>query len=99
MRIRVFGRAGCTRTHAALSRIARLVRRRKWTGPVEIVFFDLGTAEGLAEAAFRQLEGEIPAVMVEAETPGPVISGDPPSRERANTGGESILGVLNPSRN
>ena len=99
VKIRIFGRAGCARTHAALFRIARLVRQKTWTGKVEIVFFDLGTAEGLAEAAYRQLEGEIPAVLVETERPGPVISGEPPSRERASTREASILRVLTPSPN
>ena len=99
MKIRIFGRAGCAQTHAVLFRVARMVRQKTWTGKVEIVFFDLGTAEGLAEAAYRQLEGEIPAVLVEAETPGPVISGETPSRERMSTRAAGILGVLSPSPN
>jgi hypothetical protein len=68
-----------------LLRLARLLREKQWTGKVEIVFFDLGTAVGLAEAAFCQLEGETPAILVETEVPGPVISGERPSRVRKGT--------------
>jgi len=49
---------------------------------VRMKFYDLETAEGLAEAAFQQLDGEIPAVLVDAEIPGQVISGESSFRDR-----------------
>jgi hypothetical protein len=49
---------------------------------VRIEFHDLGTVEGLAEAAFQQLEGDLPAVLVDAKVPGVAISGERPSQGR-----------------
>lgn len=100
MKIKVFGKAGCTRTKGALLKAARLVKQRIWRGEVELEFFDLGTAEGLAEAAYCQLEGEIPAVLVETDLPGPVISGESPSRKRTNSSAqEGRIPVMMPSLN
>jgi hypothetical protein len=99
VRIKVFGRSGCARTRAALLRLSRFVRGKQWPEEVELRFFDLETAEGLAEAAFHQLEGDLPAVLVEAKFPGPVISGEPPFRDRKSAQGESPHSILSPSWN
>lgn len=100
MKIKVFGHAGCSRTKGALLKVARLVKQRNWKGEVELVFFDLGTAEGMAEGAYCQLEGEIPAVLVETDMPGPVISGESPSRNRINSPAkEGRIPVMTPSLN
>lgn len=97
MRIFVFGTSGCTRTRKVLLRLMQLVRHKHWPGQVEIRFCDLETADGIAEAAFHQLEGELPAVLVEAEAPGHKISGEPPFRDRKTACEERPL--LSPSWN
>ena len=53
-----------------------MVKEAGWSDRVRLEFFDLETAEGLAEAAFQQLEGELPAVLVDMPVSGPAISGD-----------------------
>ena len=55
---------------------------------MEFEYFDLETAEGLAEAAFEQLEGDLPVLIVEAEEPGTAISGEPLFRDRNTFLGE-----------
>ena len=76
MSILVFGRSGCARTRRILLRLERMVKEVGWSNRVRLEFFDLETAEGLAEAAFQQLEGELPAVLVELPASGSAISGD-----------------------
>lgn len=66
---------------------------------VDFRFFDLETAEGLAEAAYEQLEGDLPVLIVEAESPGTAISGEPLFRDRNTFSGERELSAFFPSRN
>lgn len=99
VRVHVFGRSGCARTQRVLSRLVKFVRRKQLPERIELVFFDLETAEGLAEAAYRQLEGEIPAIWVEARRPGPAISGEPPFRDRGGTEADKGVSLVAPSRN
>lgn len=63
-------------------RVRRFLNKVGWSDRVRVEFFDLETAEGLAEAAYQQLDGELPAVLVEAKVPGAAISGETPFRGR-----------------
>jgi hypothetical protein len=54
----------------------QVMRQKGWVDQVDFRFYDLETADGLAEAAYHQLEGDLPAVIVEAGKPGKVISGE-----------------------
>jgi hypothetical protein len=81
------------------------LRLQKWlaalqeTATVDFVYFDLETAAGLAEAAFEQLEGDLPVLIVETEGPGTAISGEPLFRDRNTFSGEAESVRFFPSRN
>lgn len=75
MKINIFGRSGCARTREVMLRLLQQVTRNNWFDRVELKFHDLGTAEGLAKAAYHQLEGDLPAILVEVDVPGQGISG------------------------
>ena len=82
MNIKVFGRSGCARTRKVLLCLRRWLNGAASYDRVRVEFYDLGTVEGLAEAAFQQLEGDLPAVLVDAKVPGVAISGERPSQGR-----------------
>jgi len=98
--ILVFGRSGCARTRRVLLRLERMVKEVGWSDRVRLEFFDLETAEGLAEAAFQQLEGEIPTVLVDIPASGPAISGETSFRgRRIQERGEAHVLRIQPSLN
>jgi len=97
--IKLFGRSGCARTRKVYLRLSNWIATLGQSIQVEMVFFDLETAEGLAEAAFEQLEGDLPVLIVEAEGPGTAISGEPLFRDRKSFLGDREWERFFPSRN
>lgn len=65
MLIKVFGRADCLRTRRLMCQLRYWVGEWEIDQPVSIRFVDLQTPRGLAAAAWHQLEGELPAILVE----------------------------------
>lgn len=99
MTIKLFGRSGCARTRRVYLRLSKWLAGLAETAEVDFVYFDLETAAGLAEAAFEQLEGDLPVLIVETMGPGTAISGEPLFRDRNTISGEGEWGRLFPSRN
>ena len=99
MKIKLFGRSGCARTRRVYLRLSKWIATLKESVQVDLEYFDLETAEGLAEAAFEQLEGDLPVLIVEAEEPDTAISGEPLFRDRNSFLGESEFARFFPSRN
>ena len=71
MRVLVFGRVRCRRTQGVLVRLRDWILKSGLEGGVALEFVDLDTTAGLAEAAYRQLGGRLPAVVVEASAGSP----------------------------
>lgn len=84
MIVRVFGRSGCARTGEVLLRLKRWLSGISFADRARLEYYDLETAEGLAEAAYQQLEGDLPVVLVVTKAPGLAISGDVPFRSRVD---------------
>jgi len=99
MTIKLFGRAGCARTRRVYLRLSKWMATLGESVNLQFEYFDLETAEGLAEAAYEQLEGDLPVLIVEAEEPGEAISGEPLFRDRSTFLGEGEPIRFYPSRN
>ena len=99
MTVRVFGRFGCARTRWVVARLLKWKEKIGENDRFKLVFYDLETAEGMAEAAFQQLEGDLPVVMVDTGPPGSVISGEGLFRDRYLFREESPYKGLSPSLN
>ena len=99
MILKLFGRSGCARTRRVYLRLSKWVTALEGAPGVRFIYFDLETAAGLAEAAFEQLEGDLPVLIVESKEPGKVISGEPLFRDRNTFSGDGSWTRFYPSDN
>ncbi len=97
--IKLFGRSGCARTRRVYLRLSKWIATLGESTNLSFIYFDLETAAGLAEAAYEQLEGNLPVLIVEAVEPGTAISGEPLFRDRNMFSGEEEPIRFFPSRN
>jgi len=77
MLVKVFGRRDCRQSHSAWLRAAEVLRACRAGHSGRIVFFDLDTPRGLAEALFHEVDVRTPVIVVEcAEHEIPVYRRD-----------------------
>lgn len=78
--VRLFGHATCPQTNVAWKQLSLLSKRKNWSDRVQIVWHDLSTADGLAEAAYYQLEGDLQTILVDVvrSENAATISGEEP---------------------
>ena len=65
MLVKVFGRRGCRQSHAAWLRAGEILRACRAGDSGRVVFYDLDTPGGLAEALFHEVDVRTPVIVVE----------------------------------
>jgi hypothetical protein len=61
--IQVFGKEGCAQCQAAKAKFTHYLTKRDLDGKVQLLFYDLGTVDGLAEGAFQDVS-DIPTTII-----------------------------------
>ena len=64
--VEVFGKENCAQCQAAKAKVTHYLTRQSLTGQVCLVFHDMGTVDGMAEGAFRDVK-DIPTTIVSAD--------------------------------
>jgi hypothetical protein len=64
MNILIFGRSGCGNCEMAKSRANKVKEDLKDQLDIPVVFYDLGTVDGLAEASFWDALDPLPAIII-----------------------------------
>ena len=66
MKIKIFGKESCSLCQSAKKKISFFLAHWNVSNQVEVTYFDMDTAEGLAEGAYYDV-GKIPTIIAERE--------------------------------
>ncbi len=66
MEIQVFGKQNCGKCLSTKHKVEHFIKKLGLNGSVSLVFFDMDTAEGLAEGAFRDVF-DVPTTIIRQE--------------------------------
>jgi hypothetical protein len=64
--IQVFGKEGCAQCLTAKAKFSHYLTKKALDGKVQLLFFDMGTVEGLAEGAYQDVS-DIPTTIITDE--------------------------------
>ncbi len=66
MKLKIFGKETCSACQSAKQKISFFLAHWNCQDKIEVIYYNLDTAEGLAEGAFYDV-GKIPAVILEKD--------------------------------
>ncbi len=66
MKIKIFGKESCSLCQSAKKKVSFFLAHWQYQDKIEVTYYDLESAEGLAEGAFYDV-GKIPTIVLEKD--------------------------------
>lgn len=75
MEVKIFGRIDCPRCAEAHRKLNRFFTERHLENVIDVRFYDIETAEGLAEGMWHEIGTRIPVVIIHGDAADPYSIG------------------------